>query len=500
MKLRRLPLSVSIALLVFLAELALLGSFAAGAYFLCQKYFLASFDESLRANAMSLPALLESENGAIRLDMGSFPDSGARFQRKKDPDLFAVVDTSGKLLVASRSMKNLPSWAQPEETREVLGDFQRGGRRYRGLLAARAPGGEEDSEPKESRGLRVFYATSCEEMEERLESIASAFLWSVGLLLLVSGALAWAIAWRGLRPLRRLAGEAATIQETTLDRRLSLQDIPVDLEPLATALNDLLERLQKAFERERQFSADAAHELRTPLSVLKSGIQAALLSRRDATTDRAALEDLLEEVLRLEKLCESLLMIASAHEKKPDKTMPLSEYMQCLAAVVEDFRPRAEQARCTITLSLGEAGCEKEKSGQESDDPLVRADEFAVLRIAGNLIENAVRHGGTGVRVGVGILREERSVILVVEDNGPGIAPEEQPRIFDRFFRSDRTRTRATGGAGLGLALCRALAEMHGGSIRYVPRPEKGCRFEWIAEIAARLKAHPQGLKVEPGP
>jgi signal transduction histidine kinase len=499
MKLRRLPLSVSIALLVFLAELALLGSFAAGAYFLCQKYFLASFDETLRANAMSLPALLESENGAIRLDMESFPDSGARFHRKKAPDLFALTDTSGKILVASPSMKNLPSWAQPKEHRAVFGNLRSGGRNYRGILEPGLLGGEE-TKNEEKRRVYVFYAADREEMDERLESVASAFLWSVGLLLLVSGALAWAIAWRGLRPLRRLAGEAATIQETTLNRRLSLQNIPVDLEPLATALNDLLERLQKAFERERQFSADAAHELRTSLSVLKSGIQAALLSRRDAMTDRAALEDLLEEVLRLEKLCESLLMIASAHEKKPDKTMPLSEYKQCLAAVVEDFRPRAEQARCTITLSLDEAGYEKEKPGQESDDPLVRADECAVMRIAGNLIENAVRHGGTGVQVGVGIVREERCVILVVEDNGPGIPAEDQLRIFDRFFRSDRTRTRATGGAGLGLALCRALAEMHGGCVRYSPESPKGCRFEWIAEIAAPLKAHSQGLKVEPGP
>jgi signal transduction histidine kinase len=106
-----------------------------------------------------------------------------------------------------------------------------------------------------------------------------------------------------------------------------------------------------------------------------------------------------------------------------------------------------------------------------------------VLRIAGNLIENAILHGGTGVEVRVGIVEEERSVTLVVEDNGPGIPAEDQPRVFDRFFRRDQARARATGGAGLGLAICRALAEAHGGSVRYVPRPRGGSRFEWRAEI-----------------
>jgi signal transduction histidine kinase len=514
MKLRRLPLSASIALLVFLAELALLGFFAAGVYLLCEKQFLASFDESLRTNAMAIPAFVESQEGGVKLEMESLPDWGARFRRKKDPDLFAIVDTAGTLLVKFPASGDLPDWAERKEKRAVFGDFPRGARNYRGVFEPRVLGGEEEKDSQKRR-VYVFYAADREEMDERLASVASALLWGAGLLLLVSGALAWGIAWRGLRPLHRLAGEAAAIRETTLDRRLSVRDIPVDLEPLAVSVNNLLERLEKAFERERQFSADAAHELRTPLSTLKSGIQAALVCRRDAAGDRTVLGELLEDVLRLEKLCESLLVIAAPNEKDPGRAMPLSDYRQCVAAVLEDFRPLAQLTDSSLTLSPGKdepakpgAGEDSGGSRQEKDsadrgstpDPLVRADECSVLRIAGNLIENAILHGGTGVEVRVGIVEEERSVTLVVEDNGPGMPAEDQSRVFDRFFRRDQARARATGGAGLGLAICRALAERHGGSVRYVPRPEKGCRFEWVAEIAARRKAHSQGLKVEPGP
>jgi two-component system heavy metal sensor histidine kinase CusS len=313
-------------------------------------------------------------------------------------------------------------------------------------------------------------------MDDRLEDVAEFLAFAVGALLLASGGLAWIIARGGLAPVRKLARETDRIGERSLHLRLATERVPPDLIPLAKAVNALLKRLTAALDRERQFSADAAHELRTPVAVLKSGVQAALLTKRRVADDQKAFEELLDEVKRLEKLCESLLLIASPErDGKPEALLDPRDWIACVAETVEDFR----------TLALAnESELSFHPPSAVSGSVALRTDEATARRITANLVENAIRHGGGGVRIDVTVSLDAEGASLVVEDNGVGIAPENEDRLFDRFFRADKARARATGGVGLGLAISRALAEAAGGSVRYERPPQRGSRFIWSVALA----------------
>jgi len=276
--------------------------------------------------------------------------------------------------------------------------------------------------------------------------------------------------------LRRVAQEISDMRESTLYRRLNIKNLPRDLSPLVASVNRLLEHLESAFERGKQFSADAAHELRTPISTLKAGIQAALLSPRDAADDAEALEDLLKDVDRLEHLCESLLLIASAERGAADETQALSEWVADVEEIVEEFQSRANAAGRNLTLEKSAVSLPPESC--------VATNSLFTRRIAVNFLENALRHGGPKVHAEIGIVPGENSgVFFAVEDNGAGIDPADEAQLFSRFFRSDRARSQATGGAGLGLAICRAVAESVGGTIHYERPANGGSRFIWTLQV-----------------
>jgi two-component system, OmpR family, sensor histidine kinase QseC len=260
----------------------------------------------------------------------------------------------------------------------------------------------------------------------------------------LEGLLIWFIVGRGLRPLRQLATEMAGKRSDDLSS-LSQTERPKELDVLTDSINALLRRLDAAFDREKRFAADAAHELRTPLSVLKVQLHNLL---RDSTADDAQLRSLQMAVDRMGHSVEQVLML---YRMTPDQFA--AKFVQL------DLAGVARQAIAELYPQIEAQGQQIELIGEQAFMP---GDVFAVHTLLINLLDNASKYSGKGGEIRVHVSRAADQVILKVEDSGPGIPAIERERVFERFYRvgGDRHKSGITG-SGIGLAIVRHIAEMH---------------------------------------
>jgi len=256
-------------------------------------------------------------------------------------------------------------------------------------------------------------------------------------------AIAWVTVGYGLAPLTGLAGAVRGRGAHSLDP-LPAAGLPDELAPLAAALNDLLARLARALAQQREFTADAAHELRTPLAAIR--LQAQLVERAGTEAERAeAMGDLRAGIARATRLIDQLLTLARLDPEAGERPFERCDLRRLLAEVVAEAADAAHERGVALAA---EDGAPAEITGYPA----------ALRTLAGNLVHNAVRYTPEGGRVRAAVRRESDAVVLEVTDDGPGIAPEERARVTDRFYRVPGN---ATGGSGLGLAIVRKIAELH---------------------------------------
>jgi signal transduction histidine kinase len=285
--------------------------------------------------------------------------------------------------------------------------------------------------------ITLISERSLEEVDETIESISDALLVGVPALVLLLGALTWFMAGRALRPVEAIRAEAAAITGSTIHRRVPVPATRDEVAALATTMNGMLDRLEDAASRQRRFVSDASHELRSPVASIRTQLEVGL-RRPDADWPRIA-ERVLAEDARLEEAVADLVELARLDEDAP----------------VTDL----------AEVDLDEIVLEECRRGRRD----------ALTRVVRNLVDNAARHAETRVAVA---LRTDGSVVeLVVEDDGPGIAPEDRDRVFERFTRLDEGRARDAGGMGLGLAVVRATVERHGGTVAVGDAEPHGARF-----------------------
>jgi len=262
-----------------------------------------------------------------------------------------------------------------------------------------------------------------------------------------------------LRPVDEMARAARRIDAGALARRITVRGTGDELDRLAETLNGMLARLENAFGGMRRFSADAAHELRTPLTALKGTLEVALRSDRSGAEYRAALASALEEVERLVRLAEDLLLLsrATAGPESPRARVEL----ESLVLDVADVGARLAKDR-SVTVRVG------------SMAPVaVLGDAGSLRRALLNLVENGVKYTPAGGRVEVSVAAATGEAVIAVEDTGPGIDPRDAGRIFEPFVRLDAARDRESGGSGLGLAIARSIVVAHRGTLE-VERPALG--------------------------
>jgi heavy metal sensor kinase len=291
-----------------------------------------------------------------------------------------------------------------------------------------------------------------------------AVLWLAGSLALVSALVGgYFLARKALAPMDRMTAEAGAITAAHLDRRLQVGTHGDELDRLALTLNGMIARLERSFDETRRFTADAAHELRTPLAVIHNAAEVALSSPREADEYRRFLEDILEEEERLKRLAEQLLFLC----REDAGLTPVSRQPVCLNTIVcQAVEPMGELASANgLTL------CAERLSPCQ-----VLGDPDGLRRLLFNLLDNAIKYTPRGGRVQVRCDCNGESATLTVSDSGIGIPSEHIPHIFERFYRVDPARSRDGGGIGLGLAICRVIVETHGGTIQLDSTEGKGTR------------------------
>jgi heavy metal sensor kinase len=292
--------------------------------------------------------------------------------------------------------------------------------------------------------------------------LTMAAVFPIGLLLAGGGG--WLLARRALRPVDRMAETARRISAEHLAARLEDGGANDELSRLAQTLNEMLGRLDASFRQIRQFSADASHELQTPLTILKGEIDVALRMPRSPEEYQRILKSALEEIDRVARLVEGLLLLARADAG----VLRMDLQPVDLAQLVEDVYGQAKilADRRKITLLLGVM------------EPLsIRGDYERLRQVLLNLVDNGIKYTPSGGRVTLSLQRDGEWASLRVTDTGIGLSPGDQEKIFERFYRSAEDRSRGEGGAGLGLCIARSIAEAHGGKIQVESTPGLGSTF-----------------------
>lgn len=271
-----------------------------------------------------------------------------------------------------------------------------------------------------------------------------------GALLMFGLAVGWWISSRALRPITDISRAAERIAQGHFNERIQTQDTESELGELAALLDDTFQRLDAAIEEQARFTSDAAHELRTPVSVILAQSQLALSRERSAESYRATIEMSQRAAQRMHGLIESLLQLAVLDTESSQNLQACDLALLC-RETLPLLQPLAEEKHIVIDEQFASAPC--------------RANPDHIAQVLINLVGNAVKHCPEETTVHVLTGRTEHEVFLSVRDNGPGIAADHLPQVFERFYRTDKSRNRATGGSGLGLAICRRIAEAHGGAM-----------------------------------
>ncbi len=262
----------------------------------------------------------------------------------------------------------------------------------------------------------------------------------------------YSLARRALAPVDRMSERARLITAERLKERLPVDNPDDELGRLATVFNETLTRLESSFEQMRRFTADASHELRTPLTVIRSVGEVGLRGRRDEVAYREIIGSMLEEVDRLARLVDRLLMLSRADTGQSKLSTDIVDLSELADEVAAQLGVLAEEKQQSITL---------ERNGA----PRWTGDRLVLRQALLNLVDNAIKYSPVGGRITIRVAESPAAAVVEVSDTGPGIPEELQSRIFDRFYRLDKSRSRDNGGTGLGLSIAKWAVEVNGGQL-----------------------------------
>jgi heavy metal sensor kinase len=392
---------------------------------------------------------LEHVQNEIRHELGS---------RLRADLTFRLLDSNGAVIVSSDPRDDLPN---PWDSASL----QKGRHRARWYETIGGAGGvricsEWTDFAGEKHVAQATYALdSVAASLAKFRRIGFAALALAAGLSLVGGRL---MARKSLLPIQSMTDRAQSIGATNLGERLTRSGNSDELDRLAGVLNDMLTRLERQFRQVQQFTADAAHELRTPLAALRGSVEIALSRGAGAEELRSVLVDSIEEFDRLSRLTDDLLLLARADSGRKFLNREPVAFHVAVQDMVDLFAPLAQDRRVNLT-------CNTLAPVQ------LNADGGRLRQVLSNLLDNAIKYTPAGGSIAVDLVQTDGVAELRVNDTGIGIPEADLPKIFDRFYRVDAARTRSTGGVGLGLAICRTIVEAHGGRIDLQSIEGKGC-------------------------
>jgi two-component system OmpR family sensor kinase len=315
--------------------------------------------------------------------------------------------------------------------------------------------------PENSDGFYVYVGRSIapEVRELRLTTWKLSGVGAVVLLFGLAGG--WWIASRAMRPVQDISTTAAKISGTDLSQRINVADTENELGQLAGVLNSTFSRLETSFGQQRRFTADAAHELRTPVTVMLTETQTTLKRERSAEEYRQTVEVCQRITQRMRRLIETLLELARLDAGQEQMKRIKFDLSGTVHECVELILPLADERNIKIHHDVVATEC--------------AGDSERLSQVVTNLLTNAVQYNKNGGIIRVKLERQENSAVLTVTDSGNGIAAEDLPRVFERFYRAEKSRS--SGNAGLGLAICKSIVDAHGGTIEATSKEGEGATF-----------------------
>lgn len=302
-----------------------------------------------------------------------------------------------------------------------------------------------------------------QEIQETKEDFLLRSVIATTIIILLSSVCTYFLTKKTLTPLQKLTSEVSQIQAQNLSTQLAVPNSKDEIAQLTSSFNEMLARLDNAFSTQKQFSANAAHELRTPLAVLQTNLEVFEKKQEPEMVEYQQLFTMIkEQTARLSQLVGTLLDMTNLKSVPRTDQVTLEELVD---EVFCDLDPVAEKAGISIHFN--------DSANQDSHTD-VTGSYVLLYRAVYNLVENAIKYNRPNGSVAVSVKEKNSQVMILVKDTGIGISPENQKKIFDPFFRVDKSRSRAMGGAGLGLALVDSIAREHGGSVKVLESNEKG--------------------------
>lgn len=314
------------------------------------------------------------------------------------------------------------------------------------------------------RNFTILVAYSLNELGDVLENLFAIFLYLIPIAVGLSVLGGLYLANKALAPVHDVTMRARKITAENLDQSIPPRDVDDEIGRLVNTMNDMIRRLHASFALTRQFSSDASHELRTPLTIMRGEIELALRSEKTPGEYRRILSSTLEEILRLKSIIDNLLTLGKADHGVYDMKLEEVHLDELIKELFADSEMLAESKHIQVELT-------------KAEPVTIVGDKGRLHQLFLNIVDNAIKYTPDGGHVAISVERRNGTVLVAVEDTGIGIPDSDLDKIFDRFYRVDKARSREMGGTGLGLSIAKWIAELHRGSISVESELNRGSKF-----------------------
>jgi two-component system heavy metal sensor histidine kinase CusS len=430
--------------LVLLAGLALFGC---GLWLVVAHSLRASLDQALVARAKGVATVIQTEFEPGRAHLSEELDE--YIAATPEGNLMEIQDPQGHRMVSSKSVRS----GSPEDGFAVQVTSSA---RYRTFATTTLAGGAQ---------YRILVATPLDPTEAILQHTRLLLLWTIPAVLAIASIGGYWISRRALAPVDEITAAARSIGIQNLSQRLDVPSTGDELQRLSETWNGMLARLESAVQRLSQFTADASHELRTPIALIRTTAELTLRRERPSETYRKALREIVAESDRMTRLVEDLLFLARADASLPALPLERLELTPLIRDVCEQGEVLAQNRQVEIAADI-------------PDRPVyVQANDPALRRLLLLLVDNAVKYTPAGGRITVSVGFDPRGTTVAVRDTGIGIPVAALPHVFERFYRVDESRNRDAGGTGLGLSIAKWIADRHSASLEAESVSGQGATF-----------------------
>lgn len=431
---------------VLFVILSVLGVFL---YFSLSKIVYGSVDSGLLSRAKALATLVSSDNNKTEFEFSD--EIMWEYNSPKSKNFFQIRRLDGFTLEKSASLKNSELPFSGKETRTDFKTILLNGTPTR-LVNFHPPEEIKNTSRNGGHGLVIQCAVDVQHQINLLMRYRLVLFFSILSIMLISASGGFIISRKALAPVKDISETMDKISESNLAERIKVEDIPEELRILASTFNRTFDRLEMAFNRQRQFAADASHELRTPLSVIMSQSEIALRKERGSEEYKDTLAAVTEAARMMSATVRKLLTLTRLGADMVGLKFETINLSEIISESVRLLSPLAEQRGISIDTS-------------QVAELLVRGDKTSLLEIFTNLLDNSIKYNVIHGKIYISARKEAGFIVCEIRDSGIGIPEGDLDKVFDRFYRVDKSRSKESGGSGLGLSICQEIVKLHGGRI-----------------------------------